>query len=109
MQPPVFGGQRFRLMCHSSFYSRFYRITTKYEEIVNFVFHPNGIFIKKIVISDNYLHIRLREVKGLYLCIFVIGFPIFVIVKGRERFYRVGIRSLGFTEKKVVHENVRKE
>lgn len=66
-------------------------------------------FNRPIVINDNYLHIRSREVKGLYFCICVIGFPTFVIVKGRERFYRVAIRSLGFTEKKVVHENVRKE
>lgn len=59
-------------------------------------------FNRPIVIDDNYLRIRLGEVKGLYFCIFV-------IVKSRERFYRVSIRSLGFTEKKVVHENVRKE
>lgn len=70
---------------------------------------PEEDFNRPIVIDDNYLRIRLREVKGLYFCIFVIGFLTFVIVKRRERFYRVGIRSLGFTEKKVVHENVRKE
>lgn len=42
-QPPVLGGRRFRLICRSSFYSRFYRFTG-HQHVMNTALDPLFLF-----------------------------------------------------------------
>lgn len=72
-QPPVLGGRRFRLICRSSFYSRFYRFTG-HQHVMNTALDPLFLFFflfflrwKTSAVKYSYFSISRRNLREYIL------------------------------------------